>query len=105
MLLAEDIGGSDLTEMNNRFHELEAFHDQVHSYNLLAEYGAQDISDMSRRMRRIRSYNLKLVNGIKLIILKACDHHFNFDIWYRYDNQTSTIVSGENISFADCEDD
>lgn len=46
LLLAEDIEGRNLTDMlNNRFHELAAFHDQIRSYYSLAEFGAQRITD------------------------------------------------------------
>lgn len=54
LMIAEDIEGGNLTDlMRNRFHELEAFHNEIFSYFTLAEYGAQAISNDERRSERI----------------------------------------------------
>lgn len=101
LLVAEDIRGSNLTDMmNNRFHELEAFHDQIYSYSVLAEYGPQALIDMFRRMKRLRFYNTQVINSIKRIIIKACNEHFNYNLRYEYNNQTNMIIGREDISLS-----
>lgn len=101
LLLAEDIGGGNLTEiMNNRFHELQAFHDQVHSYYVLAEYGPRIENDENFRNKRLEFYHRILQQQLSQVFGLACLHHLNFRLWYEYDNETNLITGGEKIYLA-----
>lgn len=101
LLLAEDIEGENLADMmNNRFHELQAFHDQIYSYYVLAEYGAQGITNRSRSESRRIFFNQRILETLKEIFGKTCSEHFHYKLWYEYDREKDTIIGKENISFS-----
>lgn len=96
LMTAEDIEGGDLTDMiNNRFNELEAFHDEIFSYFLLAHYGANPFLDQARRNRRLEQFGFELNTITLKIIMKACSEHYRFKSWYEYDNNKNIILIRE----------
>lgn len=55
LMFAEDIEGGDLRDMfNNRYHELEAFYNEVVSIITMVENGAHNITDAGIRIRRLK---------------------------------------------------
>lgn len=99
LMLAEDVSGASLTDMlNNRFHELVEFHNEIFSNLVLAEYGALAITDLVRRTKRIQLY----LHSLRMIILETVEtataNHFDLNLWYEYNPMTNTIKVTENVS-------
>lgn len=101
LITAEDIEASNLTDlMNNRFHELEAFHEEVFSNLLLAEYGAQFIFDAERRTERIEYVIYYTTMKLLEIIVESCMGHRRLKLEYSYDPERNVIILKEDTSFS-----
>lgn len=88
LLLAEDIEGTDLVSMaRHRFHELEAFYNEVMSSLLLAERGAQFITDFSRRTERLGYFTMSVNEIIRGTILRTCQDHYQQRLYIRFSKQ------------------
>lgn len=99
LILAEDVNGGSLTDMmNNRFHELQAFHDQIYSYYALAEFGAQQINDQDVRLQRRRFYAGSLRETILFVLEQTASDHFYFKLSYEYSDETNMIVGTETVT-------
>lgn len=98
LFIAEDVGGQNLTDMvNNRFHELQAFHDEIHSYYVLAEYGAQRINNRIRSDERRKFFHQVLQKTLIHIFERVCNNHIHNELWYMYDQEKNVIKAGENV--------
>lgn len=99
LMMAEDIDGGNLVDMMyNRFHELQAFHDQVYSYYVLAEFGAQWVNDTNLRRKRRRFFLQTVQENFLHVLEKASSEHYRYKLWYKYDNETKTIQGRETIT-------
>lgn len=77
LLLSEDIGGGNLTDMmNNRFHELQAFHDHVSAYYILAECGDKISNSKFLCDNRRIFFQTEILKFLGQIFYGACSNHF-----------------------------
>lgn len=82
LMLAEDIGGTDLGDMvNNRYCELEAFYNEVFSILTVVENGAQAVSDVFRRKERLKIFTRFIVMMVTDVFFKACSGHYVIKMW------------------------
>lgn len=87
LMLAEDIAGGEIENLvQNRFNELEAFHDEIYSLIGLAEYGVQSLSSTSAAERRVRLtfFSNNVNQMIARILQRSCVGHYRSQLWYEY---------------------
>lgn len=100
LMIAEDIEGGNLTDfMNSRFHELEAFNNEVFTNLMLAEYGAQAISDENRNLERVSYVIGEITLQLVELILKSCTKHHSLKLTYEFNHENNVIIVRENTSF------
>lgn len=105
-MISEDFGGSLIDMSSNRFYELQAFHDELFTHFVHAEFGIRGFHEITPEERETRLENFIVI--INQIILKltqnVCSRHFRDRLWYEYDINTNTILYRENITFVtdDC---
>lgn len=98
LMLAEDSSESNLTDtVNNRFRELEAFHDEIFSYILLVQHGAKYNFDQQRREKRLELFITQIRTRIIQILENACSRHYHHELKYKYDCEKNIIVLRETI--------
>lgn len=101
LLVAYDRNRGDLTYlMNNDPSSLEAFHDEIISYFILAEYGAKAYSDVNRRAKRLNILREYINTYIVTMIHNACREHYQDNLWYEYNRENNMILVREHISFS-----
>lgn len=84
--------------LNNRFHELEAFHNEVFSYIFLAENGLRFSSDKAHRVKRLDKFLESIRASILKVLVTAYRDHIRSRLWYKYDHGRNIIIIRENIS-------
>lgn len=101
LLLSEDSSGADLRDMmQNRFDELTAYSDEIFSYLVMTRYGAQRITDLLRRQRRLRLFTYTVSLEIIKIVNEASSGHYRYNMVQNYDRQSNMIVVRENSSYS-----
>lgn len=101
LMMAEDKDGGDLSEMmNNDFDALQAFHDEIFSYILLAEHSSKPYYDAFRRARRLDLMGMHMTMHILQVMITTCNEHYRDRLWYEYDREKNVILLRENLSFS-----
>lgn len=100
LMLAEDIRGSNLTELvaSNRTDELDIIHDEIFSNVMLAQYGSREFTDTARHRLRLDYFLAYLQETVYEIFQRACTDHYNHRRWYEYDDRRKLVLVRETIS-------
>lgn len=100
LITATDFQVDNLTDqMNNRFHELEAFHDEIMNNIILAEQSTGRFpSDQHRQTTSFRHFLHYINLYILEIFEKSNEEHHTLKLAYRYDQYRNAIVVSQDIS-------
>lgn len=100
LMIAEDIDDGNLTDiMHNRFHELQAFNQDIFSYLMLAEFGGQHINDERRNLERVVLVVGEITLRLLEVIMESCSEHHTLKVNYHFDQDKNSIVVMENTQF------
>lgn len=98
LMIAQDVRSGNLTEPTGlELEELQAFHDEIFSYIILAQYGVSDLTNTFRQEERLDYFFYSLKEAVLEIIEKACNDHYFINSFYEFDRNRRTILLHEFI--------
>lgn len=103
LLTSEDRESDLIYFANNRFPELQAFHDELFSYFSKVEFSNKDLSDVTpaESSEKLRHFLTALELMMLQMALNSCSRHFHGKQWRKYEHEKNIILLHENVSFSE----